>query len=112
LRSPGKANAGFKSSRYCREVASIYSEKKINMAMFDIEDSDDIDLKGNKTTSENFLKAKNVSKINAVNNEVNSTLNKPKSGILSWVTPVITTVITGVVASVIAGVILYHLHKS
>lgn len=49
------------------------------MPMFDIEDSSDVTLEGNKTSKETLAKIKNVDRLNAKNNEAAVEKEKPKA---------------------------------
>lgn len=78
------------------------------MPMFDIEDSKNVNLTGNKTTSEDFLKAKNVGNINAANNEAKSAMDAPKPGVFAWIMEHIAATF---LTTVLAGLVLAWLTK-
>ncbi|QSR44872.1 hypothetical protein HUI95_18480 [Aeromonas dhakensis] len=56
--------------------------KRLIMPMFDIEDSKDVTLEGNKTSRETLARLKNVDKLKAIDNEAGAGTNKPHEDIL------------------------------
>ena len=81
------------------------------MAMFDIEDSDDVSLEGNKTGDATLLKGRNIKRLAGKNNE-SGIIPKNEEGLFSRLTSWLANyVVGGVLSGIIVIFIIFYLNN-